>query len=333
MSDLPATMTAIEVSEPGGPEALKPVEQPLPSLGAGELLIKVAAAGINRADILQRRGFYPPPPGAPNTPGLVAAGTIAALGAGVSGFAVGDEVCCLLAGGGYAEYCTAPAPQVLPIPGGLSMIEAGAVPETFFTVWTNVFDQAGLKSGERFLVHGGSSGIGTTAIQLAHAFGAETYATAGSAEKLAACEKLGAKRAINYREEDFVAVIKDATSGEGVDVILDMVGGEYVQRNFEALAIGGRLVNIAFLGGAKVQVDLNPFMRKRLTFSGSTLRARPVEEKGEIAASLRQKAWPLLEDGTVKSVIDSTYPLADAAKAHERMESSAHIGKIVLTMG
>lgn len=332
MSDLPATMTAIEVSEPGGPEALKPVEQPLPSFGAGEILIKVVAAGINRADILQRRGFYPPPPGAPNTPGLEAAGTVAALGAGVSGFAVGDEVCCLLAGGGYAEYCAAPAPQVLPVPKGLSMVEAGAVPETFFTVWTNVFDQAGLKSGERFLVHGGSSGIGTTAIQLAHAFGAETYATAGSAEKCAACEKLGAKRAINYHEEDFVAVVKEATDGEGVNVILDMVGGEYVQRNFEALAVGGRLVNIAFLGGAKVQVDLNPFMRKRLTFSGSTLRARSVEEKGKIAASLRQKAWPLLEDGTLKSVIDSTYPLADAPKAHERMESSAHIGKIVLTM-
>ena len=333
MSDLPATMTAIEVSEPGGPEALKPVEQPLPSVGTGEILIKVVAAGINRADILQRRGFYPPPPGAPNTPGLEAAGTVAALGAGVSGIALGDEVCCLLAGGGYAEYCTVPAPQVLPIPGGLSMVEAGAVPETFFTVWTNVFDQAGLKSGERFLVHGGSSGIGTTAIQLAHAFGAETYATAGSAEKCAACEKLGAKRAINYREEDFVAVIKEATDGEGVDVILDMVGGEYVQRNFEALSVGGRLVNIAFMGGAKAKVDFNPFLRKRLTFSGSTLRARPIEEKGEIAASLRQKAWPLLEDGTVKSVIDSTYPLADAPKAHERMESSAHIGKIVLTMG
>ena len=332
MSDLPATMTAIEVSEPGGPEALKPVEQPLPTVGAGEILIKVAAAGINRADILQRRGFYPPPPGAPNTPGLEAAGTVAALGAGVSGFAIGDEVCCLLAGGGYAEYCSAPAPQVLPVPKGLSMVEAGAVPETFFTVWTNVFDQAGLKSGERFLVHGGSSGIGTTAIQLAHALGAEAYATAGSAEKCAACEKLGAKRAINYREEDFVAVIKDATNGEGVNVILDMVGGEYVQRNFEALAVGGRLVNIAFLSGAKAQVNLDPLMRKRLTFSGSTLRARPVEDKGEIAASLRQKVWPLLGDGTVKAVIDSTYPLSDAPKAHERMESSAHIGKIVLTM-
>ena len=332
MSDLPATMTAIEVSDPGGPEALKVVEQPLPSVGEGEILIKVAAAGINRADILQRRGFYPPPPGAPNTPGLEAAGTVAALGAGVSGFAVGDEVCSLLAGGGYAEYCSAPAPQVLPIPKGLSMIEAGAVPETFFTVWTNVFDQAGLKSGERFLVHGGSSGIGTTAIQLAHALGAAAYATAGSAEKCAACEKLGAKRAINYREEDFVAVLKDATNGEGVDVLLDKVGGEYVQRNFEALAVGGRLVNIAFLGGAKAEINLNPFMRKRITFSGSTLRARSVDEKGDIAASLRQNAWPLLENGSVKSVIDSTYPLADAPKAHERMESSAHIGKIVLVM-
>ena len=212
------------------------------------------------------------------------------------------------------------------------MVEAAGVPETFFTVWTNVFDQAGLKPGERFLVHGGSSGIGTTAIQLAHAFGAEAYATAGSAEKCAACERLGAKRAINYREEDFVAVINEATDGGGVDVILDMVGGEYVQRNFEALAVGGRLVNIAFLGGAKAQVNLNPFLIKRLTFSGSTLRARSVEEKGAIATNLHKKAWPLLEDGTIRSVIDSTYPLADARKAHERMESSAHIGKIMLTV-
>ena len=332
MPDLPATMTAIEVAEPGGPEALRTVEQPLPTVGAGDILIKVAAAGVNRADILQRRGFYPPPPGAPNTPGLEAAGTVADLGDDVSGFSIGDEVCCLLAGGGYAEYCASPAAQVLPVPQGLSKVEAAGVPETFFTVWTNVFDQAGLKPGERFLVHGGSSGIGTTAIQLAHAFGAEAYATAVSAEKCAACEKLGAKRAINYREEDFVAVINEATDDAGVDVILDMVGGEYVQRNFEALAVGGRLVNIAFLGGAKAQVNLNPFLIKRLTFSGSTLRARSVEEKGAIATSLRQRVWPLLEDGTVRSVIDSTYPLADAPKAHERMESSAHIGKIMLTV-
>ena len=363
MSDLPATMTAIEVDEPGGPEALMTVEQPLPAVGANEVLIwlpastarsaavfirrhlahpirTVAALGADvrsrccllawrlrriqgigcrpgrqgRADILQRRGFYPPPPGAPNTPGLEAAGTVAALGADVSGFSIGDEVCCLLAGGGYAEYCAAPAAQVLPVPQGMSMVEAAGVPETFFTVWTNVFDQAGLKPGERFLVHGGSSGIGTTAIQLAHAFGAEAYATAGSAEKCAACERLGAKRAINYREEDFVAVINEATDGGGVDVILDMVGGEYVQRNFEALAVGGRLVNIAFLGGAKAQVNLNPFLIKRLTFSGSTLRARSVEEKGAIATNLHKKAWPLLEDGTIRSVIDSTYPLADGGR-------------------
>ncbi len=332
MSDLPATMTAIEVSEPGGPDALKPATQPLPTPGADEVLIKVAAAGVNRADILQRRGFYPPPPGAPNTPGLEVAGTVAALGSGVGTCKPGDEVCALLAGGGYAEYCAVPAPQVLPVPKGLSMIEAAGVPETFFTVWTNVFDQAGLETGERFLVHGGSSGIGTTAIQLARAFGAEVYATAGSAEKCAACEKLGAARAINYREEDFVAVIKEATNGEGVNVILDMVGGDYVQRNFEVLAIEGRLVNIAFLGGVKAQVNFDPFLRKRLTFSGSTLRARSVEQKGAIAASLHEKVWPLLEDGTIRSVIDSTVPLADAAKAHERMESSAHIGKIVLTV-
>lgn len=332
MSDLPATMNAIEIAEPGGPEALKLVQQPLPPVKAGEILIKVAAAGVNRADIMQRRGFYPPPEGAPNTPGLEAAGTVAALGAGVSGFAVGDDVCCLLAGGGYAEYCTAPALQVLPVPKGLSMVEAGAVPETFFTVWTNVFDQAGLKAGERFLVHGGSSGIGTTAIQLARAFGAEAYATAGSAEKCAACEKLGAKRAINYHDEDFVAVIKEATGGEGVNVILDIMGGEYVQRNFQALSVEGRLVNIALMGGAKAEVNLGPFMIKRLTFSGSTLRARSVEAKGEIAANLRQRVWPLLEDGTIKSIVDSTFPLANASKAHERMESSAHIGKIVLTM-
>lgn len=332
MSDLPATMNAIEIAEPGGPEALKLVQQPLPPVKAGEILIKVVAAGVNRADIMQRRGFYPPPEGAPNTPGLEAAGTVAALGAGVSGFAVGDDVCCLLAGGGYAEYCVAPALQVLPVPKGLSMVEAGAVPETFFTVWTNVFDQAGLKAGERFLVHGGSSGIGTTAIQLARAFGAEAYATAGSAEKCAACEKLGAKRAINYHDEDFVAVIKEATGGEGVNVILDIMGGEYVQRNFQALSVEGRLVNIALMGGAKAEVNLGPFMIKRLTFSGSTLRARSVEAKGEIAANLRQKVWPLLEDGTIKSIVDSTFPLANASKAHERMESSAHIGKIVLTM-
>ena len=328
---LPATMTAIEIREPGGPEVLVSASRPRPEPGPGEVLIKVAAAGVNRPDVLQRLGGYPPPPGASDIPGLEIAGPIVALGEGVAGWAPGDEVSALVTGGGYAEYCAAPAVQCLPVPEGLGLAEAAAMPETFFTVWSNVFDRGGLTAGESFLVHGGSSGIGTTAIQLARAFGARVFATAGSAEKCAACQALGAERAINYREEDFVAVTRETTGGKGLDLILDMVGGDYVQRNIEALAPDGRLVYIAFLGGSKVEVNLLPMMLKRLTLTGSTLRARSPEFKAAIADNLRQKVWPLIEKGEVKPVIAETFPLAEAAAAHGLMESSTHIGKIVLT--
>ncbi len=326
-----APMTAIEIAEPGGPEVLRPVERPRPEPGHGEVLVRVAAAGVNRPDVLQRKGGYPPPPGAPDIPGLEIAGTVAALGAGVSEWKEGDALCALVAGGGYAEYCTAPAAQCLPVPAGFDMVKAAALPETFFTVWTNVFQRARLVGGERFLVHGGSSGIGTTAIQIAVARGSRVFATAGSAEKCAACERLGAERAINYRDEDFVAVIKELTQGEGVDVILDMVGGDYIARDIAALRPEGRLVLIAFLGGSKAELDFLPLMLKRITVTGSTLRPRSIEEKGAIAAELRAEVWPLLDAGTIAPVIDSTYPLADAAEAHRRMDSGAHIGKIVLT--
>ncbi|MEE8273118.1 MAG: NAD(P)H-quinone oxidoreductase [Alphaproteobacteria bacterium] len=326
-----APMTAIEIAEPGGPEVLRPVERPRPEPGHGEVLVRVAAAGVNRPDVLQRKGGYPPPPGAPDIPGLEIAGTVAALGAGVSEWKEGDALCALVAGGGYAEYCTAPAAQCLPVPAGFDMVKAAALPETFFTVWTNVFQRARLAGGERFLVHGGSSGIGTTAIQIAVARGSRVFATAGSAEKCAACERLGAERAINYRDEDFVAVVKELTQGEGVDVILDMVGGEYIARDIAALRPEGRLVLIAFLGGSKAELDFLPLMLKRITVTGSTLRPRSIEEKGAIAAELRAEVWPLLDAGTIAPVIDSTYPLADAAEAHRRMDSGAHIGKIVLT--
>jgi putative PIG3 family NAD(P)H quinone oxidoreductase len=329
---LPATMTAIEIREPGGPEVLVPASRPCPDPGPGEVLVKVAAAGVNRPDVLQRLGGYPPPPGASDIPGLEIAGSIVALGEGVDGWTPGDEVTALVTGGGYAEYCAAPAVQCLPVPESLGLVEAAALPETFFTVWSNVFDRGGLTAGESFLVHGGSSGIGTTAIQLARAFGARVFATAGSAEKCVACEALGAERAINYREEDFVAVAKAATGGKGLDLILDMVGGDYVQRNIESLRADGRLVYIAFLGGAKVEVNLLPLMLKRLTLTGSTLRARSPEFKGAIADSLRQKVWPLIEAGEVKPVIAERFALAEAAAAHGLMESSTHIGKIVLTI-
>ena len=288
------------------------------------------AAGVNRPDVLQRKGAYPPPPGASPLPGLEVAGEIAALGAGVTGWRDGDAVTALLAGGGYAEYATAPAGQCLPVPKGLSMTEAASLPETFFTVWSNVFDRGHLEAGETFLVHGGSSGIGITAIQLAHAFGATVLATAGSAEKCDACVKLGAARAINYRDEDFVEVAKAATDGRGCDLILDMVGGDYVARNIRACAPDGRIVQIAFLGGAKVTLDLMALMRNRITLTGSTLRPREVAFKAAIARSLHEKVWPLIEAGKVCPVIDSVFPLADAAGAHARMESSAHVGKIVL---
>ncbi len=327
----PKTMTAIEIETPGGPEALVPAERPVPTPGAGEVLIQVAAAGVNRPDVLQRKGGYPPPPGATDIPGLEVAGRVAALGDGVSDLKVGDQVTALVTGGGYAEYCPAPVAQCLPIPEGLSLTEAAALPETFFTVWSNVFDRGRLQPGESFLVHGGSSGIGTTAIQLARALGSRVFATAGSAEKCWACEDLGAERAINYRDEDFVEIVKAAT-GKGADVILDMVGGDYIPRNLKALAPDGRLCFIAFLGGAQAEVDFLPIMLKRLTVTGSTLRARDVAFKAAIARALHDRVWPLIEAGRVKPVVHKTFPLTEAAEAHRLMESSAHIGKIVLTV-
>jgi len=330
--NLPGTMRAVEITQPGKPEVLRIGTRPMPRPRAGEVLIKVAAAGINRPDVLQRTGNYPVPPGASDIPGLEIAGSVAALGEGASGWRVGDVVCALVQGGGYAEYCSAPAPQCLPFPRGLSAIEAASLPETFFTVWSNVFDRAGLKAGETFLVQGGSSGIGVTAIQIAKALGHTVFATAGSAEKCAACVRLGADRAINYRTEDFAAIVKDATGGRGVDVILDMVAGDYVDRELKCLADDGRMVLIAFLGGSKATLNLNDLLRRRLTLTGSTLRPRPVEFKAAIASKLREKIWPLIETGKIKPVIYKTFPLAEAAKAHELMESGAHIGKIVLSV-
>ena len=327
---VPEEMTAIEITAPGGPEALRPCRRPVPEVKSGEVLIRVAAAGVNRPDVMQRAGSYPPPPGASDIPGLEIAGEVVALGPGVGGTASGDRVCALASGGGYAQYCTVPAPQCLPIPDGLSEVEAAALPETFFTVWTNVFDRGALQPGERFLVHGGSSGIGTTAIQLASAFGAAVYATAGSEEKCAACRSLGASEAFNYRDREFVAELLEATAGTGVDVILDMVGGDYLSRNLECLSPGGRLVQIALLRGAKTEINLAPLMMKRLTLTGSTLRPRSVAEKAEIAAALETRVWPLISAGRVRPIIHSTYPLEAAADAHRLMESSAHIGKIVL---
>jgi putative PIG3 family NAD(P)H quinone oxidoreductase len=333
MPDLPTTMTAIEITRSGGPEVLVAGKRPVPVPQAGELLVKVAAAGVNRPDVLQRTGGYAPPPGASDIPGLEVAGTVAALGDGAGGWKAGDQICALVAGGGYAEYCVVPVPQCLPIPRGLDAVQAAGLPETFFTVWTNVFDRGRLKAGETFLVHGGSSGIGTTAIQLAHAFGARVFTTAGSADKCAACRELGADLAIHYRHEDFVEAITKATGGKGVDVILDMVGGDYTARNLKVLAVEGRLVQIAFLRGSTVELNLAPLMVKRQTLTGSTLRPRSVAEKGAIAAALREKVWPLIEAGKVKPLIHATFPLADAAGAHRLMESSVHIGKIVLKAG
>jgi len=325
-------MRGIEVSAPGGPEVLVAVDRPTPSPAAGEVLIKVAAAGVNRPDVMQRMGHYPPPPGITDIPGLEVAGTIDALGSGVDGCRVGDRVCALVAGGGYAEYCVAPVPQCLPVPAGMDFVHAAAIPETYFTVWTNVFERGRLKPGESLLVHGGTSGIGTTAIQLAHALGSRVFATAGSAEKCAACEKLGAVRGINYRSDDFVAVVKQLTDGRGVDVVLDMVGGDYFPRNMDALAADGRLVSIAVLNGLKTTINILTMMQKRLTLTGSTLRVRPIAEKGAIAAGLRQHVWPLLETGKAAPVIHATFPLADAVAAHRVMESGTHIGKLVLVV-
>jgi len=323
-------MIAIEISRPGEPDVLVPVERPRPVPAAGEVLVKVAAAGVNRPDVFQRRGRYPPPPGASDIPGLEIAGTVEEAGADVGELAVGDAICALVAGGGYAEYCTAPAPQCLPIPRGLAVVAAAAIPETFFTVWTNVFERGRLQAGESILVHGGSSGIGTTAIQLARARGARVAATAGSADKCAACAALGAERAINYREEDFVAAVREWTGGRGVDVVLDMVGGDYFARNVDALAVEGRLVEIATLQGVKAELNIQTIMQRRLTITGSTLRARPVADKGAIARAVRQHVWPLLEAGTVKPIVHATFPLREAAEAHRVMESSSHIGKLVL---
>ena len=332
MTALPETMRCIEISEPGKPDVLKLGTRPVPRPEAGEILVRVESAGVNRPDVFQRQGNYPPPPGASDILGLEIAGTVAALGAGVTEWAEGDKVCSLVTGGGYAEFCTAAAAHALPIPDGLSVEEAGGIPETFFTVWTNVFDRAGLRNGEAFLVHGGSSGIGTTAIQMAKEFGARVFATAGSKEKCEACENLGAERAVNYKDEDFVEAIKELTDGRGVDVILDMVGGDYVQKNIALLNFEGRLVHIAFLGGSTVEVNLMGTMLKRLSILASTLRPQSGEAKAAIAAALKDRVWPAIEAGRVKPIIDSTFPLADAAEAHARMESSDHIGKILLTM-
>jgi putative PIG3 family NAD(P)H quinone oxidoreductase len=329
---LPTTMRAVEIAVPGGPEVLRVAERPVPQPEAGQALIEVAAAGVNRPDVLQRQGRYPPPPGASDIPGLEVAGRIVELGAGASGFERGDRVCALVAGGGYAEYCVAPTAQCLAIPDGIEETAAAGVPETFFTVWTNVFERGRLGRGEWLLVHGGASGIGTTAIMLAKVFGARVIATAGSPEKCAACERLGAERGVDYRSEDFVAVVKQLTEERGVDVILDMVGGGYVARNLDCLATEGRLVQIAVLEGARAEISLLPFLRRRLTLTGSTLRARSVEEKGAIASALRERVWPLLASGRVRPVIDRILPFEQATEAHRVMEASEHIGKIVLRM-
>ncbi|NJN47611.1 MAG: NAD(P)H-quinone oxidoreductase [Candidatus Competibacteraceae bacterium] len=327
---LPDSMQAITITTPGGPEVLALSSRPLPNLDTDEVLIRVAAAGVNRPDCLQRQGSYPPPPGASDLPGLEVAGTIVAIGSNVKDWQVGDTVCALLTGGGYAEYCVAPAAQCLPIPSNMTFLQAAALPETFFYSVANVFDRARLQPGETLLVHGGTSGIGTTAIQLAHVLGARVFTTVGAANKVDACKALGADLVINYRESDFVPIVREATQGRGVDVILDMVGGDYVQRNLSALAVEGRLVQIAFLRGAKVNLNLAPIMMKRLSFTGSTLRARPITEKAPIARALRERVWPLLEAGQIAPVLHRVFPLEQADEAHAMMESNQHIGKLVL---
>jgi len=330
MAAIPTTMTAIGIKAAGGPDMLVSEQRPAPVPGAGEILVKVAAAGVNRPDVMQRMGLYPPPPGAPDIPGLEIAGEVAALGADVKRWKLGDRVMALVVGGGYAEYCIAHESHALPM-SGLSMTEAAAVPETFFTVWHNAFERGGLKKGETLLIHGGSSGIGTTAIQLAKAFGARVVTTAGSQEKCEACRKLGADVAINYKTEDFVAATKAATGDKGAEVIVDMVGGDYIARNYEAAAVEGRIVQIAFQGSPKSTVDFRRIMLKRLHHTGSTLRARSIADKGAIARAVEDHVLPLIAAGKVKPVIYKTFPLRDAAAAHALMETSAHIGKIVLT--
>jgi NADPH:quinone reductase len=328
----PERMLAVEITTPGGPDVLRPTQRSVPRPGAGEVLIRVDAAGVNRPDVLQRLGNYPPPAGASDIPGLEVAGTVVEVDASAARWHPGDRVCALVAGGGYAEYCVAPAIQCLPIPPEMSVVSAAAIPETFFTVWTNLFKRGGLQPGERVLIHGGSSGIGTTAIQLAHAAEAIVLTTAGSDAKCEACRRLGADVAINYRRDDFVEIARRETSGVGVDIILDMIGGSYLPRNIECLALNGRLIQIGLLGGAQAPIDLGRVMRRRLTITGSTLRVRTVEEKGELARDLEANVWPLLAAGRVAPVIDRTFPLAEAAEAHRRMETSEHVGKLVLTV-
>lgn len=332
MSQLPSMMSVIEVATPGGPEQMRLGERPVPKPGEGEVLVRVAAAGVNRPDVLQRRGAYPPPPGASDVLGLEIAGEVVLLGAGVRGLALGELVTALVPGGGYAGYAVAAAPLCLEIPEGLSVLEAAALPETYFTVWTNLFERGGCKAGDTVLIHGGTSGIGTTAIQLAVAFGARVFASAGSEAKARACERLGAVRGIDYRQEDFVEVLRRETGGRGADVILDMVAGEYVGRNLDAAAVDGRVVTIGLQGGARADLDMGLLMRKRLTLTGSTLRPRTVAQKALIADGLRTHVWPLLRAGKVRPIVFATFPLAEAAAAHRLMESSTHVGKIVLNV-
>lgn len=332
-SSIPARMAVIAISEPGGPRALKPEQRDVPRPGEGEILIRVQAAGVNRPDIMQRKGLYPPPPDASDLPGLEVAGEVAAIGAGASRWRGGDQVCALTPGGGYAEYVTVHESNALPVPPGFTYSEAAGLPENYFTVWHNVFQRGALKAGETLLVHGGSSGIGTTAIQLASALGARVITTAGSEEKCAACVRLGAERAVNYRQQDFVAAVKEMTDGKGADVILDMVGGDYVARNYHAAAIEGRIVQIATQDGAMATADFARLMVKRLTHTGSTLRPRSIAFKGEIASALEANVWPLLATRRVAPLLDTIFPLADAWRAHERMEEGDHIGKIVLDVG
>jgi len=332
MEQLPAQMTVIGISKPGGPEVLLPETRPVPTPGPGEILIKVIAAGVNRPDVAQRSGSYPPPPGASDLPGLEVAGEVVAVGPGVTRHKLGDKVMSLVAGGGYAQYCIAQAAQAMAVPPSLSMIEAAAIPETLMTVWHNVFERGALKAGETLLIHGGSSGIGTMAIQLAKAFGANVIVTVGSQDKADACLKLGADRAVNYKTEDFVTEAKNATDGAGANVILDMVGGDYIERNYDAAAVEGRVVQIAFLGGPKANANFAKLMVKRLHHTGSTLRPRSNADKEAMVAAIEAKVMPLLRDGRIKPLIDSTFPLEKAAEAHRRMETSEHIGKIVLVV-
>ena len=326
---VPTQMTAIRITRPGGPEVLEPFTRPVPEPGEGEVLIRVHAAGVNYPDVLQRQGRYPPPKGAPEEPGLEVAGEIVALGPNAARWQVGDAVCALVSGGGYAEYCVAPAETCLPVPKGLSMVEAAALPETFFTVWTNVFDRCRLQPGEVFLVHGGAGGIGTTAIQMARVMGARIFTTAGSDENCRFCEELGAERAINYRTEDFEEVLTDILGKNGVDVVLDIIGGEYVQKHIRLANREGRICNINYQNGARIELDLLPVMLKRLTLTGSTLRIRPVQDKARIASALEKHIWPHIAEGEIRPVIDSTYPLTEAAEAHRRIEGP-HRGKVVL---